>query len=1209
MVVLVASYRRIASDGDYGFNRNEANKRKQYAKVTAVATSPSSDDADIERINRLSSYFNKNFVKKWRNSGEYHAMVDSDWQKAIDLSKLVYDVTSPIPLRMPTVMASAGSVLAANFCSMASAIEEKCAIFLGMPENVSLLKKMLTVYTKTPESATLLYRSTLFKKALLSRKEEKIITSMASDVLVERFKSHVTRPFRPSLFERLGTTALKEEIGASNGAFTTLSASNTHAKALIHFTRVACGRMRNSLDLVSGLLKEEKEDERASVARSLLKESVSPHLDDDAAILYGNATDRRAFVQLVENKPLNHGIIPEQFTRDMERTPYVEIGQGNSAVTVYSYRFAPNEHGNMVKSYKPLSLKVNIGQLLCDMVFGSDWDIHLRDYLSLLGYENFFDRDGSLKHQLKRLLLDKRRTDLGDLALVMVSRYIKKVSNAELARLLANDYDDDPIVPTTIADYIRIVVRHIYFDVFYTNGLQNICTRLSENYQTPIETVDGELEEVTGNLFLSRIVDNLHIMRHQDLSRVCYNIDVSVSDKVDNFNRDTTTSNRVSMQVFEDDDIPEDVLEVFDGKLGKCDNITISWDATSRRVIAVSKTIKLVDDDDESVSDTVARSTSLLLNEIEDRLRSDTPPSRFFNYRAMYDAVKYALKEDDSPIPNRFTDSSFSSPGSSSRIISRRTGAIALRRFFPDLRDALEMGVLRGASRDVESTLKAMSEEMKLPAAVRTEEITLRDSISAALTQKTTAERFIMKEDANGIEMATFKDSGVSALEILKDLRSNKIKLSEAMKKFGITTDPSLDREFARDMESVYPDGAIDRWEKNVDAVRDDLPTSQTSKLDDIERKIKKNKLSDQEVADKINDTELSKATDSILKRSLGGGSKLFVGRFVAITITGSIVGILGKATANVLHSSRGAHYNVHDVSSGDVKSFKIMRFSCADPSAGNGFVTRHPLRDDIDNAINSSMNFRTSTGSYVYNEDGLHSNFKANAPICGEHDSEAGPCGRWAHYWSGSVLPWVKPMSEVVPGTSLTCDMGLTVAQAASEVLGTTASKIIGKIIEAAMKGRVKVASGLFDLINSPMFIFGLPVTAGLASTGLSFTGWKKGLGVALAVFVLILFVRFFAGFGFLTLKWFGVDMGDERKRKSAAFMSKYTSVDKERINRLFPSSVKNSQKQEEGKKEGEDTAGRINQKLRNFEITRPLFGPARPTQEMTYFYVGLLY
>ena len=170
----MASYKRVASDGDYDFNRNEANKRKQYAKVAAAASvAPSTDDGtDIDRIIRLSSYFNV-IIKKWRERGEYHVMIDSDWQEAIDLSKLVYDVTSPAPIRMPSVMANAGSVLAANICSMASAIEEKCAIFLGIPEKVSLVRKMLTVYTKTPESAALLYRSTLFNKAVSSRKKKR----------------------------------------------------------------------------------------------------------------------------------------------------------------------------------------------------------------------------------------------------------------------------------------------------------------------------------------------------------------------------------------------------------------------------------------------------------------------------------------------------------------------------------------------------------------------------------------------------------------------------------------------------------------------------------------------------------------------------------------------------------------------------------------------------------------------------------------------------------------------------------------------------------------------------------------------------------------------------------------------------------------------------------------------------------------------------
>ena len=87
------------------------------------------------------------------------------------------------------------------------------------------------------------------------------------------------------------------------------------------------------------------------------------------------------------------------------------------------------------------------------------------------------------------------------------------------------------------------------------------------------------------------------------------------------------------------------MLDVFDGKVGKCDSITICRDATSRRVIAVSKSIKLLGDDNESASDTAARNALLLLNEIDERLKRDIPPSRFFNYKTMYNAVKYVLKK------------------------------------------------------------------------------------------------------------------------------------------------------------------------------------------------------------------------------------------------------------------------------------------------------------------------------------------------------------------------------------------------------------------------------------------------------------------------------------------------------------------------------------------------------------------------------------
>ncbi len=89
----------------------------------------------------------------------------------------------------------------------------------------------------------------------------------------------------------------------------------------------------------------------------------------------------------------------------MERTPYVETGHGSSAVMVYSDRFATNKHRNVVKSYKPISLKVNIGELLCDMIFGSDWNIHLKHYLSLLECETFLRQRRLFKESTKKTIV------------------------------------------------------------------------------------------------------------------------------------------------------------------------------------------------------------------------------------------------------------------------------------------------------------------------------------------------------------------------------------------------------------------------------------------------------------------------------------------------------------------------------------------------------------------------------------------------------------------------------------------------------------------------------------------------------------------------------------------------------------------------------------------------------------------------------------
>ncbi|KAK3895687.1 hypothetical protein Pcinc_000610 [Petrolisthes cinctipes] len=91
------------------------------------------------------------------------------------------------------------------------------------------------------------------------------------------------------------------------------------------------------------------------------------------------------------------------------------------------------------------------------------------------------------------------------------------------------------------------------------------------------------------------------------------------------------------------------------------------------------------------------------------------------------------------------------------------------------------MGFFRGASKDVRSTVRALSDNAKLLCSARAEEIELRDLVSSALAEESTAEQLVMKEDAHGIETAAFKEGEESVLATLRDLKSNKLKLFEAM--------------------------------------------------------------------------------------------------------------------------------------------------------------------------------------------------------------------------------------------------------------------------------------------------------------------------------------------------------------------------------------------------------------------------------------------
>lgn len=1243
---------------------------KQYAKPPSSSSTPSLEN--YSRVNSLLSFFNDQVIAEWKTNDKFFdefVMDDDVWEKAMILSKQIYGgAVGGTGISSATLMADTGSVLSANITALASSLIEKSIIFLGLPENVSLLQKRMAVHTRSPSSAALLYKSKLFQNNIRDRitAEAKTVSEKelaTIDIIEERFTYHVAAPFRPSLFERYGTTAAEEGIEVGN-IFGTLSASKTHGKMLTHFTRVACNKgYVNSISLDPSLLEDQDRKGTSRVLlRQLFEETVKEGVglkgfaaSPDAGLLYGNRVDRLAFARLVKGSIVKHGIVPGEFTRDMEMTPYLETTSSSLGVEVGSERFSHNDNGALTSTIQTVFLKFNAGQMMCDAVFGSSWDLHLKDLLSVLGHESFdtyVDENGqmALKDKMASLLLKRRRLGHVDIALVLASNYIKRVSQEETENRMLGIKTGPPSTEGyekwKISDHIRAVVGHIYFELFEKRGLQHICSRLSANFlggaTTPEETVLGELEEVTGNLLLAKIVDSLHVLRNQDVSNVCYDITVKLS-------REGRT-NKADKKMFVDgydslSQIPPNSLAEFDAEeMGANGAFSVAWDSTSRKVVSVKKKISLVTDID--VSNGLAEESHIdTLKSIKSYPRLITtkvPGSRFFNYKEMYMAIKNRVDVDgDPPIKHRF----YSPPGVDGDPLIKRVDAtvpspyaplmserLSARGIMSAIRDALETGALRGTSRDVETTVRAMSDDTRLVSAAgaATEEIALRDLVSTSITDERSIQRMVMRDDAYGIQTATFIEGGDSVVDVMRDLKRNKVKFSEAMERMGITTDPAIDAEFARDMEASYPDGAIERWEEKTDEVSRVLPSSQTDELEKIEKDINDGKLEgDEEIADRINDTELSKVTDSALKRALDGGVKVLTGRFVAVVVTGTVIGVLGVAATDVIRASRGAHYNVKDASNGVLKSYKILRFSCYDQRAGNGYIATHPFEGKIDAVITSDAGFRTEAGAYVVSENREDdvSNFRAKAPVCGEGgDKEAGLCGRWAHYWTGSVLPWVVPMGTMVKGTSLSCDKGLTATGAVAEVLGSAASEVIGDIFDTVLDVTGKAVSGIASLlVNSPAFVIGVPVAVGVASTGFETKNWKRGTAVALGLLVLLLIVRFFAGTGPLTMQWLQGATGEDgssgggdvtggnealsvrarlktvrtlgaarRAAKRTSLFGIHTKEDKKRIEDI---SSKNA------------NGGGNDGRLRNYEVIRPVFGIARPSQQMTYYHIGLLY
>lgn len=1209
-------------------------KLKQYAADKTVKPSvintyfPNQLGDDLERYKAKFG----DMIDAWYTSHckMFPVFTDSLWDEALQLSRKVYD---PLELdkkmQHPATLSDSGCVLAAAMNIFVSTIEEKCKVFLGLPEGVPLIQRMVTVSTRDPKTAKdSLFTSSLLKRVLKQRAEENRVFSQVDVALVaDRFENHVLTPYRPSIFENFGETAKNDGItsGAGNTVIGTTTAANTHAKTLLHFLRVACNRYDNKIDIYRG--QPFTGQTRHSAVRTLLQSYFNKlSKTGDASILYGNAVDCEAFRALIESRKVDSGIIPSEFVRDMERTPYMEIRESNfsePALPVEANRHTFLENAFRPKCRRLVKFTLNAGQLVCDMLFGSDWDAHLKDYYSLQGRTSF-ESDSDFK-TLKNptdyiLLMDNHRLGIQDMALVSATRFIQTVADSEMDRILrakaANRHDGtvrfkvDDFDSATISNKVRLVVNHLYFD-FFESQLQQICTNITEAHLPLLgrasdpkgrsfqidETKRGELEEVVSHLFLSRLVDSLHILRNDNIQRTCYIIDVSlVKGPVNKYRRRTR---RVAGQVYSSlSTVPRRSIEGIMGARKtyfKGNSISVCWDSISRRVISMTRASNLP----SKINLTQYESDKLENIKGYRKLLTCAPRSRFFNLQAQFKALQ-ALNEV-SPIPHRFTCRegriNLEAP-----ISLHHLEQSSARPFFSDLRDVIEAGAIRGVAKDIDTTVRTITEDAGTLTSVLEEERVLRDSLVDTLNSPSVLEKLVMSKSEAGIEMATFKDTNKSLFKASLDLKANRTTISEFMDNLGVTIDKNVDILFSRDMEGSYPDAAIDRWKEGIKESKAEIPESQIKKLEDIDKAVARGDLSDYEITDNVNDTELSKATDSIFKKAIGNGSTLLKGRYVIITVLGAATGILGKAVADIIHCSKGAHYNVKDPSTGRVTSYKLVKFSCRDHTVGNSNMATHPFESEIE----------------------YEARTKANASVCGEKDAEAGRCGRWVHYWPESVLPWISPMKNLEKGTSLSCDKGMSVPDAVADVLSLAGAHVLEKMFDVEVIK--KNSTDLFHtLINSRLFILGLPTAIGIASTKLQFNLWRRGVAVALGLVITIMIMRLYAGSISLTLTWFRGTELVGKKGGSANRAAFRTLTETLPISRGFRKIFGNSRVMKPllipnrgcgddsntgGSFQKENTKGRIENSsgIKNYKIIRPIFGPAKTTQALALYHVGLL-
>lgn len=1110
-LTLTATTRRVAT-GKGNFSKDDAVNGKQFPPPSGAQLLSSSARSTVAHdVNALQRRV-RGYLDAWyrdEGDGGLDFKTNPDyWTNITDLADKTYD---PVFAAMhePSTLCDSASMAAATFAALGTAIEEKLKILCG--ENV--LKRAAEFSSESSNITDVILSNDTVSDMVSERLNEWNDVMRDETLIFNRRDRLMTAPLphRYSLFEKFGGCS---ETASAAG---TTNASDMHGKLVNHVFKVAFRKTGPRGTAAAQSRSLQALQETHAVSRHILEHfngSLSQN-QQNTSVFYCDYYDYEAY-QLLPERMKRSSVVPGSYNmHDLPFRPFAVPSSYRDGGQFFKYdRAVPLDNTPAVA--------FDYGEFLCYCIFGLEWDKHLGDVVDALAHSpmNKFQKaplEGVYIDTNDYNRLGKTRTGVADLALRSLAEFIR----AE-AHEAASSAEDD-----AAASNLKLVIKRAVVDIklFLDTSLPQIINRFKLELPQGDYGEEGEFECLVAHLFLSRLSDESHVLRNADIQRTVHSTQINLQRR-----QLTAQPENTKVQTYANfSDVP---VEVIDGLSGTStathdkgfygNAAVVSWDGSSRRVVGVWRNMTIRPDkellteyeDQVKLADVVKG----VLQEISEH--GGLNPV-FFNRANLYRALE--ARGIFAPGLN-LTEDGRTFAGKENDMFDTRVplvGRIALggefRGFFSGVRDILETKAITTLSRDgFSSAIKTEASALRASEGLESGVV---NSFSAAYTRDPTI-GLEFAEDTNAI---VIKSSNKSLLEETKALRANERAFSSVMKDMGVEVSEEADAIFASEMRETYPDAAINEWRDAVEDFQKSVPESQIEKLEEIERG-----ASLEGMSEKINHTELAKATDVVVGKKLGNGFSMFMGRFGATVIIGSVVigGFLGPAAYGMMHASRGAHLNVvNHTSKPGVITYKMVDFSCEDKTLGWAKRAEHPFREEIDEVIVNNADFKTPGGAYV-NDNGKKSRYKAHAPICGEYDAKVSSCGAWTTFDEPhSVLAWVPgaEMSALEKGSSITCEKGMTAVQAVVNSILLLGADVADKIFEVLEDAVVGIAERTFSaIINSPALIVGVPLAVGIAATRLQMSNWKTGLVAAAATLVLILVVRFFAGSGAFTLNRF---------------------------------------------------------------------------------------